>query len=95
MLDYVHKLTRTPWAMRESDVQKLREAGFEDLAILHVAQLAAFFNYLNRVADGLGVELDEGVWNHLCQHAPIPWEMDSGSHRPEPAAVAAAEASRR
>lgn len=83
MLDYVHKLTRTPSAVRERDVQSLRAVGFDDLAILHIVLLSSFFNYINRVADGLGVELDPGVWNRLCEHAPIPWEEESGSHRPE------------
>lgn len=82
MLDYVHKLTRTPWAMRESDVQSLRAVGFDDLAILHIVQLASFFNYINRVADALGVELDQGLWDRYCEHDPIPWEAESGSHRP-------------
>ena len=83
MLDYVDKLTRTPWTMRESDVQALREVGFEDLAILHIVQLAAFFNYLNRVADGLGIELDPDVFNLVEEHGAIPWESESGSHRPQ------------
>jgi uncharacterized peroxidase-related enzyme len=82
MLDYVYKLTRTPWAMRESDVRSLRAVGFDDLAILHVVELASFFNYINRVADALGVELDQGLWDRLAEHEPIPWEAESGSRRP-------------
>jgi uncharacterized peroxidase-related enzyme len=85
MLDYVDKLTRSPWSMRESDVQSLRTVGFDDLAILHIVQLAAFFNYLNRVADGLGIELDPDVWERVEQHGAIPWEEESGSRRPSSA----------
>ena len=82
MLDYADKLTRTPWQMRESDVRSLRAVGFDDLAILHVVQLASFFNYLNRVADALGIELDPDVWERVERHGAIPWEAESGSVRP-------------
>ena len=85
MLDYVDKLTRTPWLMRESDVRSLRAVGFDDLAILHIVRLAAFFNYLNRVADGLGIELDPDVFDLVEQHGSIPWEKESGSTRPSSA----------
>jgi uncharacterized peroxidase-related enzyme len=82
MLDFAHKLTLTPSAMRESDVQSLRAAGFDDLGILHVTLLAAWFNYINRVADGLGVTLEDGMAGIFSGHAPIPWEAESGSARP-------------
>jgi uncharacterized peroxidase-related enzyme len=62
MLDYAVKLTREPWAMREADVQGLREAGFDDAAILDIAQVTAYYAYVNRLADGLGVEL-EAYWD--------------------------------
>lgn len=55
MLDYVAKLTRTPWLMQEEDIDILRENGFDDTAILQVNLIASYFNYINRVADGLGV----------------------------------------
>ncbi|MBI5172413.1 MAG: hypothetical protein SFV17_18100 [Candidatus Obscuribacter sp.] len=55
MLDYVAKLTRTPWLMQEEDVDLLRENGFDDTAVLQVNLIASYFNYINRVADGLGV----------------------------------------
>ena len=84
MLDYVDKLTRTPWAMRESDVESLRAVGFDDLAILHIVALAGFFNYVNRVADALGIKTEEGVWEKMRQHGPIPWQEESGSYHGEP-----------
>ena len=62
MLDYAAKLTREPWTMTESDVEALREAGFSDTAILDIAQVPAYFAYVNRMADGLGVEL-EPYWD--------------------------------
>jgi uncharacterized protein YciW len=61
MLDYSARLTREPWAMREADVAALRQAGFSDRDILDINQVAAYYAYVNRVADGLGVSLDEYV----------------------------------
>lgn len=55
MLDYVAKLTLTPSRMTSHDVAVLRQAGFDDTAILQINLIASWFNYINRVADGLGV----------------------------------------
>jgi alkylhydroperoxidase family enzyme len=62
MLVYVEKLTRIPWEMIESDVILLREVGFTDAAILDINQVAAYYAYVNRLADGLGVDL-EPYWD--------------------------------
>jgi alkylhydroperoxidase family enzyme len=59
MLDYAVKLTREPWTMVETDVQALRDLGFSDSAILDVNQVAGYYAYVNRLADGLGVSLEE------------------------------------
>ncbi len=61
MLDYAAKLTLTPGDMAEADVEKLRAAGFSDRAILDIAQITAYYAYVNRLADGLGVSL-ESYW---------------------------------
>jgi uncharacterized peroxidase-related enzyme len=61
ILEYADMLTREPWAVREADVEALRAAGMTDSAILDVAQVTAYYAYVNRLADGLGVEL-EGFW---------------------------------
>jgi uncharacterized peroxidase-related enzyme len=61
MLDYVVKLTRTPGAMSAADADGLRDVGFDDRTVLDICQVAAYFNYVNRIADGVGVEL-EGYW---------------------------------
>jgi uncharacterized protein YciW len=58
MLDYAVKLTRTPWKIDEEDVERLRRSGFEEAAILDICQVACYYNYVNRLADGLGVELE-------------------------------------
>jgi uncharacterized peroxidase-related enzyme len=62
MLDYAAKLTLTPTAVTEADVQGLRDAGFSDRAILDIAQITAYYAYVNRIADGLGVNL-EAYWS--------------------------------
>jgi uncharacterized peroxidase-related enzyme len=59
MLDYAVKLTHEPWAMIEADLIPLRQVGLDDRGILDLNQAVAYFAYVNRVADGLGVVLDE------------------------------------
>lgn len=56
LLRYAEKLTRTPSAMGADDVEELRAAGWSDRAVLDAAQVIAYFNYVNRLADGLGVD---------------------------------------
>ncbi len=58
MLDYAVKLTLEPWNMVEGDVILLREQGFSDSAILDINQVTGYYAYVNRLADGLGVELE-------------------------------------
>lgn len=55
MLEYVEKLTRAPKSIWIDDLDRLRAAGFDDTGILQINLIASFFNYVNRVADGLGV----------------------------------------
>jgi uncharacterized peroxidase-related enzyme len=52
---YAHKLTRDPGGIEAADVDALRAAGFDDLAILDVNNQAAHLNYVNRIANGLGL----------------------------------------
>ena len=59
MLAYAVKLTRRPAEVGEADVQALRDAGFDDTAILDICQVTSYYNYVNRLADGLGVELED------------------------------------
>lgn len=59
MLDYVVKLTRTPGDVTAADVQALREVGFDDRAILDVVQLTAYFAFVDRLADGLGLAVED------------------------------------
>jgi len=58
MLDYVAQMTRDATKITAQDITKLRDVGFEDRAILQINLIASWFNYINRVADGLGVGRD-------------------------------------
>jgi uncharacterized peroxidase-related enzyme len=55
MLDYVVKVTKDATKVWKDDHEKLRAAGFDDRGILQITLIAAWFNYINRVADALGV----------------------------------------
>jgi len=58
MLRYSLKLTRTPSEMVEEDVAALRSAGHSDVDILHIAEVVGYYAYVNRIADGLNVQLE-------------------------------------
>ncbi|MGQ0648359.1 MAG: peroxidase [Gemmatimonadaceae bacterium] len=58
MLDYALKLTSAPSTIAERDVQHLRDAGFDDRGIHDICAVTAYFAFVNRIADGLGVELE-------------------------------------
>jgi uncharacterized peroxidase-related enzyme len=64
LLEYAEKVTLRPAACTAADVEALRAAGWCDLSIHDAAQAVALFNYINRVADALGVDPEEGlpVW---------------------------------
>jgi uncharacterized peroxidase-related enzyme len=55
MLDYVVKLTKDATKVWKDDIDGLRAAGFDDRGILQITLIASWFNYINRVADALGV----------------------------------------
>lgn len=59
MLVYTEKLTLRPWDMIEEDVIALRNVGFSDSAILDINQVTGYYAFVNRLADGLGVELED------------------------------------
>ena len=58
MLAYATRLTTEPWSITAQDVEALRQAGFSDAAILDICQITGYFAFVNRLADGLGVELE-------------------------------------
>jgi len=55
MLDYVVQVTRDATRISPRHHERLREAGFDDKGILQITLIASWFNYINRVADALGV----------------------------------------
>ncbi len=58
MLDYVVQVTRDATRIGPAEHERLRGVGFDDRAILQITLIAAWFNYINRVADALGVGRD-------------------------------------
>ena len=58
MLDYVAQLTRDATRISKADHDRLRGVGFDDRGILQITLIASWFNYINRVADALGVGRD-------------------------------------
>ena len=60
-LQYVEKLTTDPAALSESDIDALRNSGFDDGEILEINQVAAYFAYANRMVLGLGIDTDGDI----------------------------------
>ncbi len=58
LLDYAAKLTRQPADMRAADVDALREQGWDDRAIHDLCGIVSYFAFANRIASGLGIELE-------------------------------------
>lgn len=58
LVDYALKLTREPQSLTEKDLEPLRRAGLEDADILDACQVTAYYAFVNRLAQGLGVELE-------------------------------------
>jgi len=63
---YAEKLTKTPQQMSPADLDVLRAQGFDDRGIHDATQVISYFNYINRIADALGVEPEAFVH---------PWEQ--------------------
>ena len=81
MLRYAAKLTLEPRKMIRADVQTLRDAGFDDGEILEINQIVACFAFMNRLADGTGVQLYDkhlGVARALFSEAQIAEHMAWG-----------------
>jgi alkylhydroperoxidase family enzyme len=63
MLEYAIKVTVEPWRMTKRDVEQLQKHRFLDAEILDINQITGYFAFVNRLADGLGVEL-ETFWGN-------------------------------
>lgn len=63
---FARKLTRAPSAVTQRDIAELRERGLSDREIYDVTSIAGFFAYVNRIAQGLGVPLEEN-WRDMLE----------------------------
>ena len=61
MLGYAERLTRAPADVDSVDIDRLRAVGFSDRDILDIVEVTAYFAYVNRIADGLGVAVEPGL----------------------------------
>jgi len=67
ILTFAEKLTLAPRDMRREDIDPLRDIGIDDRGILETVEVTAYFNFVNRLADGLGVTLEPGL---VGRHRP-------------------------
>jgi uncharacterized peroxidase-related enzyme len=70
ILEFAEKLTFTPHKMSQDNIRALRRHGYNDTEIHDIVQIAAYFNYINRIADALGVPPEEDVMQ--------PWPRENG-----------------
>ncbi len=76
ILEFAEKITRDATTITKDDIEHLRGLGLEDEQILEAAEVAGFFNYINRVADALGVEMDMNKRRAGAEHgAPRDGEL--------------------
>ena len=74
MVEYAVQLTEEPCSVLEEDIDHLRDLGFSDKELLAIVQTVAYFNLVNRITSGLGVELErrwfeEGPWREIVDLA--------------------------
>lgn len=73
MLDFVVQVTEDATRVRREDIDGLRHHGFDDRAVLQITLIASWFNYINRVADALGVGRDDAAGASLPTPPSAPW----------------------
>ena len=71
MLEWAEKLTITPSAMTQDDIQKLRKVGWTDRDILDIAHVSAYFNYRVRMVDGLGLKVSDFAATTTAAHSIV------------------------
>ena len=69
LLAYAEQLTREPSAATEGHLDELRRHGFADADLLDAVQIISYFNYINRIADGLGVDLEDFMAPRPAAHS--------------------------
>ncbi len=81
MLDYAVKLTRTPVECCEADIERLRAHGFTDRDIFDIAEIAAMFNFTNRLASATGMQPNHEYYSQARQSID---SLDQGSTADKP-----------
>ncbi len=71
MIDFALKLTREPHAMEDEDIQELRSNGFSDEQVVDIVLITCTFNFMDRLADGLGVELGPEIQRLVERNAGL------------------------
>jgi uncharacterized peroxidase-related enzyme len=61
LVEFAVKLTLEPAKVTRADTDRLREAGFDDVGISSCVQVVSYFNYINRIAEGLGIEPEDWI----------------------------------
>ena len=80
MLEYAEFLTLNPSSVTQEHVQELRDAGWTDADIIDIVHITAYFNYMVRIADGLGIELQAGRgWEEAKEKLALKEETTSKS----------------
>jgi alkylhydroperoxidase family enzyme len=72
LCELAEKLSRDPTRMTQADWEPLRRLGFNDTSCLEVAHIVGLFNYLTRLADGLGLQLDPPTLDAAHTHTSLP-----------------------
>ncbi len=78
MLDFAVQITEDATRISRDDIEALKRHGFDDRAILQMTLIASWFNYINRVADALGVGRDDPAGATLPVPAPAAWSEVAG-----------------
>jgi uncharacterized peroxidase-related enzyme len=78
MLDYTVQLTKDATGVTRADIDALRANGFDDRAVLQITLIASWFNYINRVADALGVGRDDPAGVTLPTPPSAAWASTGG-----------------
>lgn len=78
MLDYTVQVTKDATGVIREDIDALRGHGFDDRAILQITLIASWFNYINRVADALGVGRDDPAGVTLPTPPSAAWASTGG-----------------
>lgn len=60
-MTFAEKLTLSPATVGAADIDKLRSVGFDDVGISSCVQVVAYFNYINRIAEGLGIDYEDWI----------------------------------